>query len=212
MEPFPTPEAAWPAGQPRWRICVLPTPSRDTALYTLIDQARKTLAEDPLTAVADADLHVTLCPVPMPERGPDQHLLYALSTELAARLAALSPFALTAGPASAETGSVLLDLDGDRLGESWDELCTRVLDALARVFGEDALGPTATPAHLPLAYGAGHCDSGALQRKLRTALRPGRAPLIIDAVHLVEVRQDPPGHRYVLVRSELRVPLGARPA
>lgn len=210
MEPFPTPDSVWPAGQPRWRICVLPDAARDSALYSLIDQARKILAEDPLAEVADADLHVALCPVPMLEQGPDEQLTRELSIELATRLAMLSPFVLTAGPASTETGSVLLDLDGDQLGEPWDELCGRVIDALARVFGEDTLGPTATPAHLTIGYGAGHCDSGALQHRLRTGLRPGRAPLIVDAIHLVEVCQDAPGHRYVLGRTALRVPLRGR--
>lgn len=210
MESFPTPDSVWPAGRSRWRICVLPDVSRDTALFRLIDQARKILTEDQLADVSDADLHVALCPAPVPEQGPDEKLTRELSSELAIRLAVLGPFALTAGPASAETASVLLDLDGDRLGEPWDELCGRVIDALARVFGEDTLGPTATPAHLTIAYGAGHCDSGALQHRLRTGLRPGRAPLIVDAVHLVEVRQDAPGHRYVLGRTALRVPLRGR--
>jgi 2'-5' RNA ligase len=66
--------------------------------------------------------------------------------------------------------------------------------------------------HLTIGYGAGHCDSGEIAAALRTALPTERTEVRVDAVHLVQVRQDAPGHGYHLAAPAVTVSLGgARP-
>ena len=214
MEPFPPPTLVWPDGQTRWRVCVLPDRQRDRELFDLIDKARKVFSgfPDALTDVPDAHLHAPAYPVPVTARNVNQDVLATLATELGARLGAMRPFTLTAGSASAETGSVLLDLDGDQVGEPWDELSGRIGDAVGRMINDDAPGMVLAPPHLALAYGAQACDSGLIQERLRAQVRPGRAPLTVDAVHLVSVTQHADDHTYTLGPLPIRIPLRARAA
>jgi hypothetical protein len=215
MDSFPSPALVWPHGQTRWRVCVLPDRQRDLELFDLIDKARKVFSGFPgtLVEVPDAHLNAPVYPVPGSAQDPNVGLLTSLlTTELGARLGAMPSFTLLAGPASAETESVLLDLDGDQVGDPWDELSGRVGDAVGRMFGDEAPGLTVPPPHLTLAYGAQPCDSGLIQARLRTQARPALAPFTVDAVHLVVVTQHPDAHTYTLAANPIRIPLRERAA
>ena len=215
MDSFPPRGLEWPAGETRWRVCVLPDRDRDLELFDLIDKARKVFSGFPgaLAKVPDAHLNAPVYPVPGSARDANLSSLTALlATELGARLGAMPVFTLLAGPASAETELVLLDLDGDQVGDPWDELTGRVGDAVGRMFGDEAPGLTLPPPHLTLAYGAQPCDSGLIQARLRTQARPALAPLTVDAVHLVVVTQHPDAHTYTLGANPIRIPLRARTA
>ncbi|HEV2634527.1 MAG TPA: hypothetical protein VGX23_05240 [Actinocrinis sp.] len=215
MDPFPPRHLEWPAGQTRWRVCVLPDRNRDRELFDLIDKARKVFTGFPnaLAVVPDAHLNAPVYPLPGSAQDANVGLLTALlATELGARLGAMPVFTLLAGSTSAETESVVLDLNDDQLGEPWDELSGRVGDAVERMFGDEAPGLTLPPPHLTLAYGAGPCDSGLIQSHLRTQARPALAPLTVDAVHLVVVTQHPDAHTYTLSANPIRIPLRTRAA
>jgi hypothetical protein len=215
MDPFPSPALAWPDGQTRWRVCVLPDRQRDLELFDLIDKARKVFSSFPgsLVEVPDAHLNAPVYPVPGSPGDAKVGMLTALlATELGARLAAMPGFTLLAGPGSAETESVLLDLDGDQVGDPWDELSGGVGDAVGRIFGDEVPGAMFPPPHLTLAFGAQPCDSGRIQARLRTQVRPALAPLTVDAVHLVAVTQHPDAHTYTLDTNPIRIPLRERAA
>lgn len=214
MEPFPPPALVWPGGQTRWRVCVLPDRHRDREMFDMIDKARKVFISFPgaLAEVPDSHLHAPAYPVPVTAPEVNQDVLAALATELGARLGAMTPFTLAAGSVGAETGSVLLDLDGDQVGEPWDELSGRIGDAVGRMFGDDAPGMALALPHLTLAYGAQTCDSGLIQERLRAQVRPARAPLTVDAVHLVSVTQQVDDHNYTLGPLPIRIPLRDRAA
>jgi hypothetical protein len=215
MDPFPSPDLLWPVRETRWRVCVLPDRQRDLELFDLIDKARKVFSgfSGTLVEVPDAHLNAPVYPVPGSAQDANVGLLTTLlATELSARLGAMPSFTVLAGPASAETESVLLDLDGDQVGDPWDELSGRVGDAVGRIFGEEMPGLTIPPPHLTLAYGAQSCDSGLIQARLRTQARPTLAPLTVDAVHLVVVTQHPDAHTYTLDTNLIRIPLRARAA
>ncbi|MFD7861326.1 hypothetical protein [Streptomyces sp. NPDC059783] len=68
-----------------------------------------------------------------------------------------------------------------------DTLHTTVRVAIQAVRGRHATGYPTKVAHLTLGYAAEECDSGQVQRKLRNGVRPGHAPMRVDAVHLVDV-------------------------
>ncbi|MFD4258659.1 2'-5' RNA ligase family protein [Streptomyces sp. NPDC058534] len=74
--------------------------------------------------------------------------------------------------------------------EPLNDLHTTVRAAIQTVRGPNATGyPTKVP-HLTLGYAAEECDSDQVQRKLRNGVRPGHAPMRVDAVHLMDVTAD----------------------
>ena len=209
MIPFPTAAAVWPRGGTRWRMCVLPRPRGDRSLRRLLDQAHKALAPFPLAEVADTDLNIGICPLELPAQEPGERSRRDLSTALTGHLAGIPPFTMAVGPEHVGAGSILLELEPGR----WPDMTERVGTGLGEVLDPHELGPMHTRPHLTIAYGAGHCDSAEIASALRTALRRERAEVLVDAVHLLQVRQDAPAHGYRLTAPTVTIPLGgARPA
>jgi hypothetical protein len=203
MIPFPTADAVWPQGAVRWRMCILPNPARDHGLQQLLDHARKATAPFPLAEVADADLDIGICPLERPGV-PGRQQLREVAAVLAEHLADLPLFALTAARVHVGVGSVLFELGPHRL---WSELTGRIAAGVGVVLGPQAVGPPQTRPHLTIAYGAGHCASIEIAAALEAALAREYAEVLIDAVHLVQVRQNAPAHGYRLTPT-LTVQLG----
>ena len=204
MIPFPTADVVWPHGSSMWRLCVLPRPPHERGLQRLLDQAYKVLAPFPLAEVAGADLNIGICPLELPEQDPGTHLRRQVSRALAAHLADLPPFAMPVGPEHVGIGTVALELQAER----WPQLTARVGAALGEALEDCEPGPMPTRPHLTIAYGAGHCDSAEIAAALRAATRSERAEVLIDAVHLVRVRQNAPAHQYHLTAPAVTVPIG----
>ncbi|NIY65563.1 2'-5' RNA ligase family protein [Streptomyces malaysiensis] len=82
---------------------------------------------------------------------------------------------------------VIADVHPD---EPLNELHTTVRAAIQAVRGTHSTGyPTKVP-HLTIGYASQECDSDQVQRKLRNGVRPGHAPMLVAAVHLVDVSAD----------------------
>jgi hypothetical protein len=207
MIPFPTAGQVWPEGSVRWRACLLPRPQRDPGLQSLLDRARKVLAPFPLAEVADGDLNIGVCPLERPEV-PARRVLRELEAALAEHLADLAPFAIAVGPGHAGTGSVAVELDPH---PSWLELTERLRAGLGTVLDADELGPMQARPYLTIAHGAGHCASAEIEAALRSALAGECAEVLIDTVHLLQVRQNAPLHGYRLAPPTLSIPLAAAP-
>ncbi|MBR7825835.1 2'-5' RNA ligase family protein [Actinospica sp. MGRD01-02] len=203
MIPFPAADQVWPEGSVRWRICLLPRPQRDPGLQPLLDRARKALAPFPLAEVADDDLNIGICPLERPDV-PARRMLREIAAVLAEQLAGLAPFAMPVGPAHSGTGSVAFELEPH---PRWLELTERLRAGLGAVLDADGLGPMQKRPHLTVAHGAGHCASAEIEAVLRAAAAGERAEVLIDAVHLVQVRQNAPLHGYRLAPPTLSVPL-----
>ena len=206
MIPFPTADAVWPQGAVRWRLCILPNPARDRG-QQLLGRARKASAPFPLAEVADGDLNIGICPLERPEV-PGRQLLREIAAVLGEHLAGLPPFAVPLGPAHVGIDSVLLQL-GTPAG--WFDLTRRVSAGLAGVLGPESLGPMPKRPHLTIAYGAGHCASTEIAAALEAVLARECAEVLVDAVHLVRVRQSAPAHGYRLTSPTVSVSLGGLP-
>lgn len=209
MIPFPTADQVWPRGSALWRMCVLPHPPDEHGLQRLLDRARKAMAPFPLAEVADADLNVGICPLDLPNRDLDGQFRREVSTALTAHFADLPPFTMAVAAEHVGVGSVVLELRSDR----WPDLTRCLGTSFDGALEAHQVGPMHTFPHLTIGYGAGHCDSGEIAAALHAALHAERAVVLVDAVHLVQVRQDVPGHGYHLAAAAVTVPLGgARPA
>jgi hypothetical protein len=90
----------------------------------------------------------------------------------------------------ATDGGVLLDLSPD---DPLGDLVARVRAAVARVLGDQHLAPAGGLPHITLGYATGDTDSGPVCSGLRR-VRPRRAGITVDRVHLVDVVQDPGRH------------------
>jgi 2'-5' RNA ligase len=111
----------------------------------------------------------------------------ALVAELGKRLVDVEPFDIMIGSLESYATGVIADVHPD---EPLNDLHTTVRAAIQTVRGPNATGyPTKVP-HLTLGYAAEECDSDQVQRKLRNGVRPGHAPMRVDAVHLVDVTSD----------------------
>lgn len=188
MKPyFPNPNLPdWPYLQ----VCVLPDLDRDAELQDLVNKTAVLLGEFPTVAALPPEwLHVTLqaiwhrpaAAVPPTERS----ILIDALTDTSSRL---PPFRLQAGSLLSGGVGVVADLHPDH---QIDDLFTAVRDTIERVCGAAAVTKNSRPAHMALAYAVGVEDGDQLQSRLRREVRPGHAPLTVDAIHLVEVTPDP---------------------
>jgi hypothetical protein len=192
-------------------VCVLLDLQRDQELSDLVARARKVISGFPeLTELPDRLLSAVVCSITTEDGTLDRISRERLVLELSTRLALLTPFTLTAGCASAETGSVLLDLDQDQPGEVWNELSNRVHDAVWRVVDGPPDPQFPAPPHLDLAHCAVDCDSGVIQRQLRVEVRPTRAAMFVDAVYLARIVFDEETHEQHFGPDAIRIPLGGR--
>jgi 2'-5' RNA ligase len=189
MKPFVFQHAqdVWPVGETLLHVYLTPH-EQDRELAALIARGRTVLREFPITCVENRWLHITVdqitdrvgAEIPPVERD-------ALVAELGQRLADVEPFDIMIGSLISYATGVIADVHPD---EPLDDLHTTVRAAIQTVRGPNATGyPTKVP-HFTLGYAAEECDSDQVQRKLRNKVRPGHAPMRVDAVHLVDVTAD----------------------
>ncbi|MDT0323157.1 2'-5' RNA ligase family protein [Streptomyces millisiae] len=189
MKPFVFQHAqdVWPEGETLLHVYLTPH-DQDRELAALVARARAVLQDFPITCVEDRWLHITVDQItdrvgraiPPAER-------QTLVDELTKRLADIEPFDVMIGSLMSYATGVIADVHPDG---PLDTLHTTVRAAIQAVRGPHATGyPTKVP-HLTLGYAAEECDSDQIQRKLRNGVRPGHAPIRVDAVHLVDVTAD----------------------
>ncbi|MFJ8752120.1 2'-5' RNA ligase family protein [Streptomyces sp. NPDC102441] len=189
MKPFVFQHAqdVWPEGETLLHVYITPQ-DQDRELTALVTRAHDVLKDFPITPVALPWLHITVdqitdrvgANISATERD-------ALVAELGKELANVEPFDVMIGSLMSYATGVIADVhpDGPLKG-----LHTTVRAAIQTVRGSNATGyPTKVP-HLTLGYAAEECDSDQVQRKLRNEVRPGHAPMRVDAVHLVDVTSD----------------------
>jgi len=197
MRPFFTAQRRWPPGWTRPHVYLCPDLTVDEGLRDLVDRARRVLADEPVSIVADRWLHATVqrvdgvrCVDLSPGQRDD------LAAALRAELATVPAGTLSAGPALAGDSGVVLDVDGDLPGQLWTAIASAVRTAISTTLGAAAVATRPGPPHVSIAYAIGETDSGRLQSRLRREARPARAPLTVAAVELVDVEQDPDAGTY----------------
>jgi hypothetical protein len=217
MRPFPPPEGIWPTdpetGEPttKWHVYMCPDLDRDTELADLIDTAQaiaQKAAPGSVVPVERPWLHGTVHMIDRAASSLSGRDVSEFALSLARELGAFPMFTITARTVMATTGGILLDLDGDRPGEPWQQLTDIVGGTIQDHFGVDALKYGVHPPHISLGYCAQETDSGVIQSALRRArLLP--APVTVEAVHILDVRQFAAEHRYTWdLESAIPIPLG----
>jgi hypothetical protein len=209
MRPFPPPNLVWPRGETRLHVYAVPDRAGNPALLDLIDRARPVCNEfaDSNVLVEEEWLHATVQQIACDARTLGEHQRSLLAGELEQALRSLAPFTLNTAGFCVGTAGVLLDLDGDQIGEPWHMLSARVADAIGRICGPQALSFDPGPPHLSLTYCSRETDSGDLQGRLRRQVRPSRAPFTVREVQLLDVIQNADAHTYTW-RHVARIPLG----
>ncbi|MFF9074606.1 2'-5' RNA ligase family protein [Streptomyces sp. NPDC014872] len=189
MKPFVFQHAqdVWPEGETLLHVYLTPQ-DQDRELAALVARGRTVLREFPITCVENRWLHITVDQITDrvgAEITPAER--HALVAELGKRLAGVEPFDIMIGSLESYATGVIADVHPD---EPLNDLHTTVRAAIQTVRGPNATGyPTKVP-HLTLGYAAEECDSDQVQRTLRNGVRPGHAPMRVDAVHLVDVTAD----------------------
>ncbi|MFD7861330.1 2'-5' RNA ligase family protein [Streptomyces sp. NPDC059783] len=189
MKPFVFQHAqnVWPEGETLLHVYIAPS-DQDRELAALVERGRVALRGFPITCVEDRWLHITVDQIT--DRvgaaiSPAER--QTLVDELGKRLAGVEPFDILIGSLESYATGVIADVHPD---EPLNELHTVIRAAIQAVRGPHATGyPTKVP-HLTIGYAAEECDSDQVQRKLRNEVRPGHAPMRVDAVHLVDVTAD----------------------
>jgi hypothetical protein len=189
MRPFTFSRAGqpWPPGLTLLHVYVVADLARDRELAALVAGCRGATRGEPLAHVGDAWLHITLCQIAVPahEVGGDQRA--ALATRIGQQLAGVAPFAITVGgPFCVPTGVLLGIADGrERLAE-----VRRLVSAAARtVLGPAAINGDEGTLHMTESYAYGQATDDRIQARI-DAVRPRRAAMRVDAVHLVDVAAD----------------------
>lgn len=204
MKPFPPPELVWPldpgTGAPttKWHVYVLPDLAVDTELAELIETAQQVVdkaAPGFVTPVETPWLHATVHMIDRAASGLGDRTINVFAADLARELARFPPFTVTARMPVAGMGGVILDLDGDRPGEPWQQLTDLTGTVIRRNFGETSVRAGTQAPHISLDYCAREIDSGIIQGALRHA-RISTAPITVSAVHILEVVQHAAEHRY----------------
>ncbi|MDG4795206.1 2'-5' RNA ligase family protein [Micromonospora sp. WMMD1082] len=212
MQRFITGARTWATGTRKLQVYIVPDLTRDTALHDLVTRTRSVVRPDfshCLAEVPDEWLHATVRAVAgIPSADISTAQRAAFTSALTDRLAAVPAFTSTAGPPMATMTSVLIDVDGDHRGGPWKALDSAVKAAIADVFGGAASAMDPSPAHVTIGYGVADEDSGRIQSALRKQVRPARARLSVDEVHVVDVEQDATASTYRW-ETVARIPLGA---
>jgi hypothetical protein len=189
MRPFTFSYAgqAWPPGLRLLHAYVVADRARDRELAALIAGCRAATSEEPLAHVGDAWLHITLCQVTVPAHavGGDQRA--ALATRIGERLSGVAPFAIAVGdPFCVPTGVLLGIVEGTRRLAGIRRL---VSAAAGAVLGPAAVGGNLGTLHMTESYACGEAGDERVQARI-DAVRPRRAAMRVEAVHLVEVTTD----------------------
>ncbi|MFE7130807.1 2'-5' RNA ligase family protein [Streptomyces sp. NPDC057638] len=207
MKPFVFQQAedVWPEGETLLHVYIAPS-DQDRELTALVKRGREALRGFPITCVEERWLHITVdqitdrvgAAIPPAER----QLLVA---ELEKQIAVVAPFDIMVGSLMSYATGVIADVHPD---EPLNGLHTVVRAAIQTVRGSHATGyPTKVP-HLTIGYATEECDSDQVQRKLRNEVRPGHAPMRVDAVHLVDVTADTQA-KTITWEHVATIPLGA---
>ena len=215
MQRFISGARLWPQGTRKLHVYIVPDLTRDTALHDLVARTRAVLRANfasCLAEVPDPWLHATgraVAGIAAAEISAEQRAAFARA--MAGTLAVVPAFTSVAGPPLATTSSVLLDIDGDHAGGPWAAMSTAIDAVIAEVFGDEALAMDPGAPHLAIAYGTADADSGRIQSLLRKQVRPSRAQLTVEEVHLVDVEQDAAESSYRW--SDIaRIPLSGGPS
>jgi hypothetical protein len=187
VEPFFVGDRRWPPGCSWLQLYVTPDLDRDGDLGVLVDRCGRLLGEYATLAVVPPEwLHITVQPIR--QRGVEVSPAERadLIGVLTAALRPVPAFTVLAGSVVAGSVGVLADLHPDG---PFEYLLDVAREAIVEACGSDAISYDTRPFHLALAYALGAENGSELQHRLRR-IRPGHAELTVDAVRLVEVRQD----------------------
>jgi hypothetical protein len=156
----------------------------------------------------DEFLHVTIEQIQRYVDDMTADELGTLTAALTEHIGAVPAFDLTVGPIGVEHHAIGLDAVPD---EPWQRLRQAVRAAAVEALGEDAVKPMHGPGapHVSVSYATGEVD---IMPHLRDLLRvrPGRATLPVDEVHLVAVEQDPAAGVYSWPGTVATFSLGSR--
>ncbi|HTJ72690.1 MAG TPA: 2'-5' RNA ligase family protein [Actinospica sp.] len=217
MKPFPPPEKVWPIDTAtgerirKWHVYMCPDLDRDTDLAALVATAQQvalSTAPGCVIPVERAWLHATVVKIDPPGVVLSKPDINKFALSLTDKLAGFPPFTVSARAALATKGGVRLSLTGDRPGEPWHLLTEEVGEVVDQHFGRDAHSQEMEAPHISAGYGAMEIDSGIVGSALHRA-RISQAPVTVDRVHILEVRQQPAEHRYTWnTASAIAIPLG----
>jgi len=173
----------WPEGLTLLHVYVVADLARNPELATLIQGCRAATAGWPLAHVGDDWFHLTLYQLGIPAdqvTGPERE---AIADALRSRLKDVPPFTITVGSALSYESGVVFDVGPDA---PLNDLRERVAAAMRDARGPEASRYETGVLHLTESYATAEANSDQAQRKLRR-VRPSHAPLLIDAVELVDV-------------------------
>lgn len=158
---------------------------RHEALARLVSAANAALLDAgfPITPVEPRWLHITIDQVSRPAHLIGQNDRDHLIEEVTTRLGSVAPFEISVGSLLSYHSGVIADLSPD---QQLAALHASVRDGIRAALGEDACHYSWGVQHLTTAYAHASADSDAAQRILRR-IRPSHAPLLISAIHLVDV-------------------------
>ena len=157
--------------------------ARNPGLAALVEGCRSATDGFPLAHVGDDWFHLTLYQLGVPAAqvtGPERD---ALAAALRARLRDVPPFTISIGSALSYRSGVIFDAGPD---SPLNELRASVAAAVGDARGPEASRYDTGVLHLTESYATGEADSDQVQRQLRR-VRPSHAPLLVDAVELVDV-------------------------
>ncbi|HUN33058.1 MAG TPA: hypothetical protein VMU95_13685 [Trebonia sp.] len=176
-------EDRWPDELSLLHVYALGDVTRSPGLAALMAGCRQATAAEPLAHIGDQWLHVTLCQVTLPARTIDDEQRAAVVAAIGGVIGAVPRFTITVTePIRVPTGVICGLADGP-LGP-----VRRLVSAAVRsVLGEAAVSGDAGPLHMSESYAYGDADDRLVDEQLR-AVRPRRAAVPVDAVHLVDMR------------------------
>lgn len=175
----------WPDGLTLLHVYALGEVARSPGLGALMASCREATAGEPLAHINDDRLHVTLCQVAVPARTIGAEQRAALGAAIGHATGGVTPFTITVTePVRVLTGVLCGIADGPL------ERVRRLVSEAARsVLGQAAVGGDTGPLHMSESYAYADADDARVDEELR-AVRPRRATVPVDAVHLVEVSAD----------------------
>jgi hypothetical protein len=175
----------WPAGLTLLHVYALGEVTRSPGLAGLMASCRQATAGEPLAHIAGDRLHVTLCQVAIPAPAIDAEQRAAIAAAIGRAAGAVAPFTMTVTePTRVPTGVLCGIADGPLERVRW-----LVSEAARSVLGQQAVGGDGGPLHMSESYAYADADDARVDEELR-AVRPRRATVPVDAVHLVDVSAD----------------------
>jgi 2'-5' RNA ligase len=176
----------WPAGLSALHIYVTVDLARNPDLAALVGGCRAATAGMPLAHVADDWIHITLYQLGLPADQVTVQERAALVRALRTRLEDVRPFTVTVGSAFSYSSRVMFDVGPDG---PLNDLRGRVAAAVGDARVPEASRRSTEVLHLTEAHATGTADSDQVQGLL-WQVRPSHAPMLVDAVELVDVAAD----------------------